>query len=174
MTLDVLGDNHYGFEHEGSYFKVSLLAPKMVFLYQDGQILQSFTRPESVYAETLAQYFKDDSTIRKNAIFGIAGTTNKQKFLSELSRLIAAGKIQEEARRPLEDFIRTTEFPPETIKKQLIIRGYGTIGDEMDFSEPTAALVQSCALFRVFLTRLEKLPQRKKHEFVQEHFQFPP
>ena len=171
MKLTRSGPQSFEMEDNGESYRLSLIAKKMVFLYQEGQIIQSFTRPEEVDENSLTSYFRDDKTIYKNALFGIEGKTNKEKFVKELDRLIKEGKLEEWARAPLEHFIRTTEFPPETVRKQLIIKGYGNIGDEMDFDEPLPALVRGCAIFRKFLELMKGNYENSKNH-VQLHLEY--
>lgn len=172
MIVDLGGGSSFEFHSSGgNQYTVSLMASKLVIIYSEYGVLQTFTRPEDVYEENLVTYFKDDSTIVKNAVIGTVGTTDKVKFKAEVERLIAAGKILEEHRDRLYAFINTTEFPPETVKKQLIIRGFGDIGEEMDFEAPSEHLVTSCALFREFLNELSK--KQRSANVVQKAFEFP-
>lgn len=174
MDIDVLGEDLYAFEDDGERYKVSFLSNKLIFLYREGEIVQGFERLAHIDASNVASYFRDAKVMERSAIFGVGGITDKNRFVSEVDRLIKEGKLNEESREPLQNYIAATDFPPETIKKQLIIKGYGRIGDEMEFETPSPSLVRSCKIFKVFLDLMQQYQKRKSNDVIQQSFQFHP
>ena len=174
MSIDVMGEDLYEFEDEGERYKVSFLSNKLIFLYREGEIVQGFERPAHVDASNVASYFRDENVMKKSAVFGVGGITDKDRFMSEVDRLIKENKLKEEERYTLGNYISATDFPPETVKKQLIIKGYGRIGYEMEFETPSPSLVRSCKIFKVFLDLMQQYQKRKSNDVIQQSFQFHP
>lgn len=163
MCVDRISESLVGFEHEGVYYKVSMLWPGTIFLYTEEELLQTFSCPGHLSIGGLAAYFQSDRDIKEAALDNTQGETDKEKFILEVKRLISEGVISGDLLGPLSLFIKITDSPPETIKKQLILKGFGNIGTLMNFSAYTEDLLKNCEIFKVFLKKLQK---RKRH--VQE------
>lgn len=160
MCVDRISESLVGFDHEGVYYKVSMVWPGTIFLYTEDELLQTFSCPANIGIGGLATYFKNEHIIRASALNNAQGETDKEKFISEVKRLISEGVINNNLLEPLSLFIRMTNSPPETVKKQLILKGFGNIGDLMNFGACTEDLLKNCEVFKEFLKKLQK---RKRH-----------
>jgi hypothetical protein len=163
MCVDRISENLLGFYHEDTYYKVSMMWPGTIFLYTDDTLIQTFTCPPHINIGGLAAHFKTDADIRKATMDNAKEETDKDKFISEVQRLIDTGVIDKNLLDPLRMFIKVTNSSPETINKQLILRGFGSIGELMNFGVCAEETIKNCEIFKVFLKKLQK---RKRH--VQE------
>jgi len=170
--FEVLGGSCFGFESkDGNYYKVSTMAIGMIYIYSEQSILQGFTRPANVDASNLAFFFGNENVMMKNAIIGKEGDTNKVRFIAEVGRFIAEGRLKEEDREVLSKFIHKTQFKPETIRKQLNLLGYGDISDDISFEEHTEFLKNSCKVFSEFLHELVR--HQRGQNVIQQSIDFP-
>ena len=148
--IESLGGALYKYTGGKYDFKVSLLAQKVVFLY--GSIgYQYFSNPMNLGLSGLTSTYKTDEDIYGKAQLYLEGVTNKEAFNKEVNKLLIDKDITEHDKVALRKLIAGSDQPPETVRRQLMIMGYGHIADRMIFDDLDPRLVETCGAFRKFL-----------------------
>lgn len=141
----------YHFKDDQYDFKAHCFDDHIFIFGEDYQ--QMFENPGRVGVKLLSRIYPTIEKVQAAAQMYTEGKTDKVKFLKEVDRLVSEGKI------PLSDAHRLTLFiaenlpgtPPDTVRKQLLLCGYGDIAEMMRFTDEHPEFHRSCEGFYRFV-----------------------
>lgn len=147
--------------------KISLMLPGHVYLYGEGDP-QLFAIPANTGLKDLPALFRTDELIQHRAQTYKEGITSRRKFTEQIENLVKQKEITVGAKEKLKLFIDNfSNLPPETIRRQLIIRGFSHISDKIDCYETDPRLTATCSAFKEFLKHIPAYLKEEVHEFTK-------